>query len=495
MAQRIVIIGAGSTGQEVARRLGDRYEVYLLDTQTRVSRDEEAAAKAAPGVGVHRLHADGTSRLVLRDLFDEDISCSLVAMAGSDEINLEVARLGKELGYHPVVAVQYDSAKKDDYVAAQVTALDRTRLLAGQVEQSIRHQGAVLPTGIGLGRGELIEIRLLRTSPVLDVPLCTLAPERWRVAAIFRDDALIVPTGDTRLQIDDRVLLVGDPNILPSVAEYLHLGLPQFPHPYGPNFVTLERDGADEVLAREATALAEGCGVTHVARGIPGAEDEAIACEHDDTLAHTGGKKSCVTFDLPRFDDARFAQQLERHRPGLALTRPYERNILARLFGLRGDDAALCDALRIPVLFVRGEPTFERILLPVSSARLNIDAAELAIDLTRQMNAELTALNVDLPSYISGAEEEDAHNEVKPLRRLFDLYDVRYDYEHREGNPIAHLLQMAGENDLVVMARYRRRKDSFFDPDVALRMARRAPCSVLVLTIDRQKEPDARRPS
>ncbi|MBW2736386.1 MAG: universal stress protein, partial [Deltaproteobacteria bacterium] len=299
--------------------------------------------------------------------------------------------------------------------------------------------------------------------------------------------ALIVPRGDTTLQVDDRVLLVGDPDILPSVAEYLHLGLPQFPHPYGPNIVTLEREGQDDALSQEAETLAESCSVTHVARGIPGAENEAISCEHDDALAHTGGEKSCVTFNLPPVGDPRFISQLERQRPGVVLTRPYERHALWRLLGLRGEDAALCDALQLPVLFARDKAPYKRILLPISSSRLNIDAAELAIDLTRKMDAELTALNVDLPGYISGAEDDDAHNEVKPLRRLFDLYDVRYDYEHREGNPIVHLLAMAEKSDLVVMARYRHRRDSFFNPDVALRLARQAPCSVLVLTLDRPK--------
>ena len=46
-----------------------------------------------------------------------------------------------------------------------------------------------------------------------------------------------------------------------------------------------------------------------------------------------------------------------------------------------------------------------------------------------------------------------------------------------------NLLDEAGSHNLVVVARRHGRRDNYFDPDVALRVARKASCSVIVLTV------------
>ena len=249
MDMRVVIVGASNTGRELADRLGSRYQVMILDNKIECLEElgtplepEEALAKLNTEPGVLCIRGDGTSRLVLKTFHDRSIQCALVAAAGTDEINLEVGKIGRGIGFDPIVAIQHEPANSEQYGEAQITAFDRAQLLADEVERSLRHKGAIVPRGIGLGRGELLEIRLVRTSPVLNRPLKDLAPHRWRVAAIFRGDSLIAPIGDTTLNVNDRVLLVGDPRILPTVAEYLRLGTPQFPQPYGPNVVTLEFD-------------------------------------------------------------------------------------------------------------------------------------------------------------------------------------------------------------------------------------------------------------
>jgi len=409
-------------------------------------------------------------------------------MTGSDEHNLEMGRLGRAIGFDPVIAILHDSDCAETYRAEGITPLDRARLLAGQIEQSLRHQGAVLPSGIGLGRGELIEIRLLRTSPMLNMPLKNMAPQSWRVAAVFRGDALIVPTGETVLQVNDRVLLVGSPDILPSVAEYLHQGLPQFPMPFGPNVVTLERGGPDTALLEEAEYLATSCAAIGLVRGIPGASPTGSSSSSSEpaTLLSGAAPVHQATFPLPDLQASELTERLLHHRPGVFVTRPMTRGWLARLPGLRADDAHLTDLVMKPVLFARGTYPYGRLLLPISGSTLDILAAEVAVDLVRQTKANLTVINVDLPRYISGMPPERLHDEVVPVRRLLELYDVPLTYHHQEGNPIQHVLDDAADHDLMIVARRWGRKDTFFDPDVALRLARAAHCSVLVITLPRE---------
>jgi len=490
METRVVIVGAGGIGCELATRLMAKHQVILVENRDPCAVESgvlvdpaKELPKKAGERGILGYRADGTSRLVLQSLFDRELHCALVVVAGDDEINLESGRLGRELGFDPVIAVQHDREHLEAYRQANITALDRTRLLADVVERSLRQHGAVVPSGIGLGLGELVEIRLVRTSPVLGRPLKRLAPFRWRVAAVFRGEELIVPTGETTLAVDDRVLLVGDPRILRTVAEYLRLGTPQFPQPFGPNVVTCEFSGSDEKLMAEAAALACASGAYNLRRGAPDAEDTELVDEIEPLTAPLcKGDVARGTFSLLPLDHQEFWSRIKKQRPGVVMVRAIRRSLAARALGLRGDDAELCDRLPVPVVFARGSTPYKRILLPVSGSDLDIPSAEMAIDITRQLGGSLTAVNVDLPRYISGLSEEAIHQEVVPIRKLCELYEVPLTYRHHEGNPVRHILAECQHHDLVVMTRRMMRRDTFFDPDVALRIARRAPCSVIVLT-------------
>jgi len=493
MEMRIVIVGAGDTGLALAKRLSKRHPVLLLDREpahledpehpVQIHAPESGVAQTQAGSGLLFFKGDGCSRLVLQHLYEDIVNCALVAVTGDDETNLEVGRIGRNLGYEPVAALQHSSISGERYAAEHIITLDRTQLVVDEIERSLRHRGAVVARGVGFGRGELVEIRLVRTSPLIGRPLQDLRPHRWRVAAIFRGDEAIVPVGDTTMEADDRVLLVGDPHILATVSEYLRLGKPQFPQPYGPHVVTLEYAVSEEALLEEAEVFTRRTEAVQIVRGIPDAKNVWPRDEgdlEDEPGADEEADRTTFSLRPPEHDD--FGADVVRNLPGLVVTRSEQRPWLARAMGRHGHDARICDAVKRPVLFARGSHPYKRILLPVSYSELNIPAAEVALDLTRQMEAGLTAMNVDHPKFISGLEDEDVHEEVVPIRRLCELYEVELEYRHAWGNPVRHVVRQAEQHDLVVVARWQGRPDSYFNPDVALRVARLAPCSVLVLT-------------
>ncbi len=482
MTHRLVIIGAGSIGFQVATRLKSSHQTLLLDVDENAFAnlaDPVSASKAldelAGRAGLKLVRADGTSRLVLDSLFTDQTPCSLMATTGAFEANLEICRLGKEIGFDPVLAVAKNTKDQEEFRNIGITSIHVSALVAEQLDRSLKFSGAVLPVGVGLGKGELMEIRLVRTSPVLHRPLKDLAPHRWRVAAVFRDEQLIVPTGTTTLEQDDRVLLVGDPNLLPTVSEYIRLGTPQFPRQFGPNVVTLEWQGADEAMAKEAQNLVKFSKAAKLIRGIGKTATSRQAPSEEDA--------SRESFVPPSLYSDSFGSRLKAQLPGIVVSRAPRRTFLQRIVQRRGQDTELCDRCACPVLFARGQDSYNRILLPVSESDLNIHAAETAIDISRQFKLPILSVNVDPPAHISGLAQEDLHHEVEPIRRLCQLYDVALDYHHHEGNPIAKILLEATENDLLLMARRFGRADTYFSPDVALRVARQAPCSVLVLTI------------
>src|SRR5687767_6631910 len=114
MLERIVIVGAGRTGDALAQRLRHVAPLVILDTAPGALADLKEDGPPADPAGngkngaprVRPLHpvvgqlADGTSRLVLEDLRGrEKDSVALVAATGDDRHNLEVCRLARELGF------------------------------------------------------------------------------------------------------------------------------------------------------------------------------------------------------------------------------------------------------------------------------------------------------------------------------------------------------------------------------------------------------------
>ncbi len=486
---RVVIIGAGATGRELAERLMGRFQTILVDSESeglaqcgrfiRYSDFSESLLRNSEGLIC--VNGDGTSRLLLQTFYRVGERCALVAVADRDEVNLEIGRLSRIIGYEPIVAIQHKVEFAAAYQEAHITTIERSQILANQIELSLRHQGAVLPMGIGLGKGELIQIRLVASSPVVGRPLRSLAPHEWRVAAVFREEEVIVPTGDTVLAADDRLLLVGKPEMLTNVADSLRLGVPKFPKQFGPHVVTVEPGGEDERILDEAQYVALSCEAAMIRRALPGPVAGRAAQEGP---SETGESQGMAVFELPTWRGPGFAERIGQQRPGVVVKRPELQRWYQKLLGLANGDGALCDALSAPVLFAKGSTPYRRILLPISPSHLSIHAAYMAIDITRQLKASLTVVSVELPIYLTGPGEDGEPGQLKTIRQLCELYDVPIQKVRHEGNPITQILTEANVHDLVVVARHRGRRDSWFNPDVAIRVARRSPCSVIVLTVE-----------
>lgn len=477
---RVVVVGAGATGRELARRLAVIHDVVLIDPRPErldglgvVHPGAEWDSTSTVGRGLRLVTGDPSSRLQLERLLDPTRRCAIVTVTSSDEVNLEVCRLARVAGFDPVIGIQRDPDKAHLYREERVTVLDRAAIVADQIEQSLRHKGAIVPSGVGLGRGELLEIRLVANSPILHTPLRNLALESWRIAAVFREDQLIVPTGDTTLEVDDRVLLVGDPTVLPGVSEFLRLGLPQFPRPYGASVVTWEAEGGDDALAAEATWLADATGSDRRARVVGGRSPAPASPESVPVTALAEEAP-----DVPTVVAAACAQ-----RPGVVVVRARRRTAVARLLGRRGADARLCDELPVPVLFGRGNVPYRRILVPTSGSIPAYRATELGIDVTRKLGATLRALHVELPPHVAGTADPDVPGQLQLVRRMFELYDLPAHIDTAQGNPIRAIVHASRDADLIVVARRHRRRDTFWKPDIAMRVARLAHCSVLVLTL------------
>jgi Trk K+ transport system NAD-binding subunit len=467
MLDRIVVVGAGRTGESLLQRLATIAPVVVLDTSPAALDVADAAKQVAAlplespeGAGAARVHevrkknADGTSRLVLSDLRGRaEDKTALVAATGEDRTNLEICRLGMELAFRPVVAVAIDPAAAAGYEALGARAIVRATLLGDVVERALRYDGVAAASTIGLGQGDAIEVRVLPTSPFIGARLSQLRPVDWRVAAIYRGGRLVLPTGAATIEPEDRVLLVGDPSVLPRIAEDLRVGVPDFPLRFGPNVVAFLPDGADASVQGIAAAL--------------GAATKARAVEHI-----TGARGEPMDTTLARLADA---------RPGVVVSAPRRRALGARLIGSSGLDGRLCDGLEVPVLFTRAAPPYARVVYVAAAGLPGLRVADVAIDLARLMRVPLAIVVVELPSYF-GAGDTPLEQVVAGVVKRAELHRLSPEVVRAQGNPIAEVESLARPGDLLVVTRRRGQRDSFSSPDVALRIARDGRAPTLVFT-------------
>lgn len=178
-------------------------------------------------------------------------------------------------------------------------------------------------------------------------------------------------------------------------------------------------------------------------------------------------------------------REIGQRHPGVVATSlvgyrvPWSKRLLSR----REPLATLCDLVAAPILVCRGSHPYRRILPPVSESEAGLAATELAIDLARRLSAYITAISVKLPGYIAGDSARSAASGIESARRLCSLYEVPLTIKEVEGNPVRAVVREASGYDLVVVARQRGRRSTFWNVDVASHLARLSPCSVMVLSI------------
>jgi trk system potassium uptake protein TrkA len=489
--RRVLIAGAGRTGRHLAERLAEHWQVTLVDI--RPERLEKARETLAAQPGNNHLSArsealyfagDATSRLVLEHAGARSADC-LIATCGKDETNLEICQIAQQHFNVPQLAsVVYGAEMLPAFQALSVqtvlVGVSISTSLANRIEPAVQ-----AAENLGLGHGEVMELTISATSPVLGRPLRSLNPQNWLLAAVYRQGRLIIPHGETRLREHDRVLVVGHPLLLPGIADYLRMGRAQFPSPYGARLVVvLDKPNAQgQVAVSEARALVE--------------QTQAEALD----LLNWGDAKRWkqwtrllaqlldVTPDaLPKAPFMHGSADLPAESWGCLIVPAPQANWRSR-YGWRHTllDEALA-TYRKPVLVARGSSPYRQIVALVQSERLGpgapapLHGLQAALGLGRALKREVCSLTVTAPDFIAGEAVATTRQEIdQAILTLAATHRIRVERQQVKGNPIRETLARLERNDLLVVQVPRTIRPSLFRPDVGRYLALRAPCTVLVV--------------
>jgi hypothetical protein len=480
MKPKVVVAGLGETGAQVCGRLAEQHQVIGIERSANVARDAAAAFAGLDAVRVHE--GDATSALVLRHAGAVGAQAA-IACLGSDEANGEFLRVAREqLGIEHLQAVLVSATARTGLESTGVIVVDRAASCAAQLVSRIE-QGKRQASGVGLGLGEILEVEVLPGSPVVGKALAELRPKRWLVGAVYREQRLIVPHGQTVLAAGDRVLLVGDPDLLPAVANLIRSGESEFPLEFGSHVVVLTPGGAPAgpAVIEEAAYLVRSTQADCVEILGPAPEDAVLAQAR--ACCDAAQVRSEATA-LPQRDLGALAAALGSRDLGILVLPPEPRPLRVRVGLGRSRTGRIADAVTSPVLIARGTHPYQNLLLLLAELPFPLAAARVAVDAARILGAELHLGVVHAPSLVVGAEQRDEMEETRnAITRLAGLYHVKLRALELEGNPIEEAERVSGRFDLLVLPLPRARRPFLTRPDVALNLVHRARCSVLALPV------------
>lgn len=463
----LIVVGAGPTGRDVVRRTAHVLQVTLLDKDLAPDEVPETLA------GARFIRGDGTSMVVLKEAGVLHAH-ALVAATSNDDINMEICRLAVTAKVPEVLCRVSDPTRIREAVAVGARPVSSSEAMASAIVT--RLPGVVVTTSeVGLGQGDILQVRVLPSSPVIGNQIRDVATREYLIAAIYRDGKLVVPHGDTVIRARDQVLLVGEPNTLGAVAEYFRLGGAQFPHQFG-RAVMVWADAANETLIDEARWIRSVTNTSGFLRvGMPG-EPQPTSEPWPVLLDAEGVRRdgSVTAVGL---------QPVQDTHPGLYVIEPPTRRVFREkgMAPLR----SLLDAAHAPMLLARGTHPYRRILVAVTDSASSWRGLELAVDIARLLGSSITAVHVSPPRFIGGDRAEETARRVQGrVEELARLFDVEMECLLREGNPVREVHALARDHELLVVARGRAQRDTYLQPDVGLRMVLGCGCSAIVLTRD-----------
>lgn len=201
---KAVIVGAGGIGRELAEDLARREDndITLVDV------DEERCDELAANLDALVIHGDGTDPEILMKAQVDDAD-ALVATTGSDALNTVIAMLGRHMGVGRIV-VKLDGIG----LRAACHELGVTEIIAPKIAAAAR----IVSVLYGFHSFDL-SVLARGSLQLIEVSADRLAGKKLSAAelsgdvvvmAVMRGDRVFLARGHTKIEADDRLLMLAE---------------------------------------------------------------------------------------------------------------------------------------------------------------------------------------------------------------------------------------------------------------------------------------------
>lgn len=208
---RIVVVGAGEVGSNIAASLAGNHDIVVVE------RDPEIVDELTYSTDILAMEGDGTSLASMEaaGVADADM---LIASTDHDEANLAICGTAKTLG-DPFTVARVRNANfletwRRDERAFGVDFMVSTNLLAAEdVVRVVGLQAAIDVDPFASGLVQMAEFDVTADSPVAGQTVADADRfEALTFAGLIRNGSVLLPRGETTIEADDRVIVIGRPD-------------------------------------------------------------------------------------------------------------------------------------------------------------------------------------------------------------------------------------------------------------------------------------------
>ncbi|PTX55966.1 trk system potassium uptake protein TrkA [Litoreibacter ponti] len=225
--ERVVIIGGGNVGLAVAKALEARTERVRAKMIEKNRKCAERAANALERTIV--LHGDGLSADLLAEA-NITRADAVLCVTDDDKTNLLAAVRAKAEGCPMAIALVNDPTLVPLMEPLDVDAYINPRATTvSSILRHIRHGRVRQIYSIGDAEAEVIEAQVLSTSPMAGQRLGDVGfPEGALVGAIEKGGKVVRPTGSTRIEEGDIIVIFAMASEVPEVERLLQVSVDFF---------------------------------------------------------------------------------------------------------------------------------------------------------------------------------------------------------------------------------------------------------------------------
>jgi trk system potassium uptake protein TrkA len=226
-ATRIVIAGGGNIGLYVAKTIEQR------QPRTKIKIIESSRERAvAVADQLRRSVVLNGSALDQKLLLEADIQNAdlMVALTNNDQVNVLSSVMAKRLGCKANLALINNATYQDLTKSLGIDAhVNPSSVTISRVLQHVRRGRIRAVHSVQRGAAEIIEAEALETSPLVGAYLRDLnLPDGTRIGAIYRGGQVLKPSGGSRIQPKDRVVIFALAEAVRHVEQMFRVSLEFF---------------------------------------------------------------------------------------------------------------------------------------------------------------------------------------------------------------------------------------------------------------------------
>ena len=309
---KIVIVGAGKVGYSLAQRLiQDNHDVYVID------RSSDRIQNLENTLDVSLVQGNGSDIQLLNEIGMDDVGM-FIAVTDSDEVNMLSCAVAKMTGVPTTIARVRDNTvaeHMDDEMRAKLGVdlfINPEMVTAQELLKILETPSAIDVEEFGQGSVRLMEFKITDDIPLIEIKF----PEGVLLVGVLRYGEMIIPHGESVLQVDDSVFFLG---LKESVEEVENLWF----HNHTTFYKRAVIIGAG-LLGRNLTVLLEQAGFS-----VKVIEKDFNRCEK---LANLVDKSMVINGDATDFDLLE-AEEIADSDVIIAVTDDDKLNLLVALVG------------------------------------------------------------------------------------------------------------------------------------------------------------------